>query len=345
MIGLIVLTLCGGIVGGVTGWFFGQRRRPVTSSVHWADAMPWGVVARSGSGKWQGNAWGKSHLADEASRAWLTEILHRASVFDEPQFQVGPSGPMLIAGFGQGETAYLMVIPVPPIPVSHGVPADQLESLQLMARGLAHELNNPLTAMKLILQMPELQNQLKPEHYHVLRFELERLDKIIGDFTDFADSRTLAQAPVALADVLDEVITIVKSLYPDMSVSISKTYFSAPKVTADRHKLVQVFLNVLVNAIEAVPDYGGSIEITLKRHDPFAEIQISDSGSGIAPEHQDQIFLPFFTTKSDRVGLGLAITQKIVHAHHGQIAFVSDPGKNTVFKVRLPIEKAREESK
>ncbi len=344
MIGFIVLAVAGSVLGWVGGWLWAQRGRTSVAAPHWADTMPWGVLARSGIGKWHANAWAKAHLADEANRSWLVTLLSELP-FDAPHFKTAPAGPMLATEFRQEDMQYVLLIPLPAIPVSHPVPVDQLESLQLMARGLAHELNNPLTAMKLILQMPELQNQLKPEHYHVLRFELERLDKIISDFTDFADSRTLAQAPVALAEVLDEVITIVKSLYPDMAVSISKTYFLAPKVIADRHKLVQVFLNLLVNATEAVPDYGGSIEMTLKRHDQFAEIQISNSGSGIAPEHQDQIFLPFFTTKPDHVGLGLAITQKIVHAHHGQIAFVSDPGKNTVFKVRLPIEKVREESK
>lgn len=215
----------------------------------------------------------------------------------------------------------------------------QMQLLRDMALGLAHELRNPIASIKMLLEMAGTKNQdnIPLQFKQVLGFELERLDTIIGDFLHFADLGDLYLQLHNINEIIDEVVDIIYQNYPDIKFKLKKELYPVPRMLLDRKKIMQVFMNIIINAIQALPEFGGNIEIRTRRDDHMVYIQISDDGSGIRGDIQDKIFFPFFTTKKDGVGLGLSITQKIIQDHEGIINFYSKSGKTT-FTISLPVK-------
>ena len=219
----------------------------------------------------------------------------------------------------------------------------ELDSLKIMARGLAHEFKNPITSIKMLLEMIEQDNRsvkdIAQQFKRILAFEVERLDRILGDFLNFADVGTLSYKDENIMDVIAEVERLIHQNYPDATFTLSKEMSPVPKVSIDRQKIIQVLLNVIINGIEALPECGGHISIELRKRQADVIIQISNDGKAIIPEELSKLFLPFYSTKQDGTGLGLPISQRIVVEHGGKITCQSNPEDHTVFYIRLPINR------
>ena len=213
-----------------------------------------------------------------------------------------------------------------------------------MARQVAHEIKNPLTPMKLSIQY--LQNAINNNQPNVKELsgrvadtlveQIDHLSKIAADFSQFAN---IGNTNVELFD-LHDVIGSLKNLYlPNQTVEIDwKPILDKVIVNADKTQMNRLFTNLFTNAVEACKENSNcTIEISEQRNGDIIHISIKDNGEGIAPEMQERIFIPNFTTKSSGTGLGLAMCKGIVEQAKGKIWFETEQGKGTTFHVELPI--------
>ncbi|MBI3635563.1 MAG: hypothetical protein HY216_05010 [Candidatus Rokubacteria bacterium] len=215
--------------------------------------------------------------------------------------------------------------------------SDRLATVGELAAGLAHELRNPLAGMAGALHV--LDGQLPgddPRHELVsdLQAQIKRMNKTLSDLLQHARPARAERRAVELNALVDESLLFL----PRGNVEIVRRYDAAPRVDVDPHLLHQALLNILVNARQAMP-HGGRLTVETRLTAAPAhgvEIAISDTGTGINPEHVDHIFKPFFTTKTQGTGLGLAIAARIVEQHGGRIEVESTPGVGTTFCVVLP---------
>jgi two-component system, NtrC family, sensor histidine kinase PilS len=222
---------------------------------------------------------------------------------------------------------------------------ERLATVGSLAAGIAHEIRNPLASVSGSIQMLQSELDLKGDHKHLMDIvlrETDRLNMIITDFLDYARPRTNQRERLDLAAVVHDTVALFKNSR-NFRAGISIRCEIAPHVavTGDPQRLRQVFWNLLINAAQAISD-GGAIGITAApgtgdRSDEVV-ICISDTGIGIAREHLENIFDPFFTTKTDGTGLGLAIVYRIIEDLGGAIDVKSEPGKGTLFTIRLPFE-------
>jgi two-component system sensor histidine kinase HydH len=220
--------------------------------------------------------------------------------------------------------------------------AERLASLGKLAAGIAHEIRNPLGALKGFLQYFQrklsLQDQDKT-YLTVMMKEVDRLNAVISNLLDFARPKDPVLEPCDIGSLIHHVLTLTKSDVQakeiDLSLNIAE---ELPQVRLDRDQMTQVLLNILLNAIQ-VMEAGGQISIGAKIQSETnqLEIAISDNGKGISADDLPRIFDPFFTTKKRGAGLGLAIAHTIIENHHGEITVESEEGKGSTFRIRLPI--------
>ena len=229
--------------------------------------------------------------------------------------------------------------------------ADRMASVGTLAAGVAHEINNPLAAVIANLDMAlqdvlELvgQTQLPPDLVEELRdarLSADRVREIVRDLKLFSRTQEERHGAVNVEKVLDSTLRMAWNEVRHRA-KVVKAYGQVPRVTANESRLGQVLLNLIVNAVQAIPegDYqNNQIKIsTFVDHDQVV-IAIRDTGSGMPPEVQRRLFTPFFTTKPVGVGtgLGLAISHRIITAMNGSISFESELGKGTEFRITLPI--------
>jgi two-component system sensor histidine kinase HydH len=180
-------------------------------------------------------------------------------------------------------------------------------------------------------------NEVGRELTGFIASEVDRTNSLITRFLEFARPIQTRQESVDLAQVLDAAIEELSRRNPPLPVSVHRNYLlDTPPVSADAELLGRVFYNLLVNAAQATPA-GGTVTVKTRPAGPYAEVAVIDRGAGIDSEHLENIFNPFFTTKPDGVGLGLAIVSKIVDEHEGRITVESEPGSGSVFRVYLPV--------
>jgi PAS domain S-box-containing protein len=234
--------------------------------------------------------------------------------------------------------------------------ADRLSSLGTLAAGMAHEIKNPLVSIKTFTQLlPERHDD--PEFVStfsdIVPHEVDRIDSIVSRLLDFARPRVASQGPADLAAVLRKVHALVVNQAEKAGVALEHDWPSEPLlVRGDEQQLTQVFLNLLLNALEAVPcDVPGRVEIVasmeslpLRREGmaplfgvECASVTVRDSGPGILPDHLDYLFTPFFTTKEDGSGLGLSVVHGIVNEHGGAIDVSNTANGGAEFTVTLPL--------
>lgn len=222
--------------------------------------------------------------------------------------------------------------------------SEKLAALGRMAAGIAHEINNPLTGVLmygyiLLENMPHDSQERKD--METIINETTRCREIIRDLLDFSRENVPEKKPVEINQVIDKAVSIIdKKLYFE-KIEIVRDFSDAlPGVPADSNQLQQVFINLFLNAVEAMPDGGRLVIRTAPGGDNMnVIIKITDTGTGIPPENTDKIFDPFFTTKEigKGTGLGLAVTYGIIQKHGGQIVFESEPGRGTSFTIKLPV--------
>jgi signal transduction histidine kinase len=228
---------------------------------------------------------------------------------------------------------------------------DRLAALGQMAAGLAHEIRNPLGSIKGAAQFLQPPGNAAPaagdtkEFLNIIVEEVNRLNKIVSQFLDYARPYRGEQKPLEIADVLKKTLQLLAK-EDSIPVEIVTAFAERlPPVRADAEQLFQVFLNLSLNALQAMPQ-GGKLLIStgLRRATrrgaaaAFLEIRFRDTGVGIPPGDLKNLFIPFFTTKEKGTGLGLPISQRIIENHGGTIEVRSQPGEGATFTVLLPVE-------
>ncbi len=222
----------------------------------------------------------------------------------------------------------------------------RLAALGNLAAGVAHEIRNPLNALAMGLQRLLREWRLAPDEDHaefaryggVLQGEVNRLNEIVERFLQLARPARLTLGTCPVEQHLAELLTFVREEATAKGITI-ETALALDGATArlDCRQVHRALLNIVVNAFQAMPT-GGTLRLTARADDGHLEVAIQDTGQGIAPEHLDRIFEPYFTTKEGGTGLGLALTQRIVEAHGGSITVESRPGAGSTFRVRLPLK-------
>jgi two-component system, NtrC family, sensor histidine kinase HydH len=218
--------------------------------------------------------------------------------------------------------------------------SERLAALGKMAAGVAHELRNPLSSIKglaLLLRSRFIGNNSDIETADILVQEVERLNRSICELLDYARPQKLLKEKVDLKQLLQKAVSLIRIDAEAAGVEvISSCQESLPKVLADEDKLNQVFLNLFLNGIQAM-EQGGRLTVEAKAAGvAMVEIKISDTGCGIPPENLDRVFDPYYTSKPEGTGLGLAMSAKLVEEHVGSIKIVSQQGKGTSVVVCIP---------
>lgn len=216
--------------------------------------------------------------------------------------------------------------------------AEKLSSLGELSAGIVHEVRNPLAAIKGAVEILEdelAENSPRREFADLAKREVERLDKLVGEFLRFARPAKLAFAAANLNEIAESVIWLVENQATSQSVAIEKDFQeNLPVVLVDAEQIKQVLLNLAINSLQAMPN-GGQLVFRTSQTEEFCICEITDTGNGIEIEVLPKIFDPFFTTKEKGVGLGLSIAHKIVAQHGGKLA-VSRRENKTFFSLHLP---------
>ncbi len=221
---------------------------------------------------------------------------------------------------------------------------ERLASLGEMAAGLAHEIRNPLGSIKGAVQY--LQDELDPapkskEFFDIIVAETDRLSKVVADFLDYSRNPVLRKRSVDLGELANQTIRQLELEPTGPAVTIRAELGAAlPPALADPDRIKQVLLNLLQNAVAMMPGGGEIVVSTGTDEDgsvPYAWIAVRDTGPGMDEATMERIFTPFFTTRESGVGLGLAISHRIVESHGGRIEVRSAPGEGSTFTVKLPV--------
>lgn len=231
--------------------------------------------------------------------------------------------------------------------------AEVLETLSKLASVLSHEIRNPLNSMVINMQIlkrelsrDRLNKERVEKFYGILETEIKRVDQLVSDFLLIARPPKTEKSEVAINEIIDEVVMTQVADSLNKGVRIEREYLKSPiRTHVDASKIRQVFLNLTINAIQAMPG-GGRLKIVLreagKSSSPLRKksvvVSFSDTGHGIKKENLARIFDFYYSTKDEGTGIGLAIVQQIVDEHQGRISVKSTVGKGTTFTVYLPNE-------
>jgi two-component system sensor histidine kinase HydH len=212
--------------------------------------------------------------------------------------------------------------------------AERLAALGQLSAGLAHELRNALGVIRgsaeLIVKHTSMENEVAREMAALVAREVDRTNSLVTRFLDFARPSALHRSVQGLPEVIERA---AKGFPVDTEYDPELPAFSF-----DAEMMERVFVNLISNGAQAMPN-GGRLRVRARRTGESAEVEVTDAGVGIAPENRESIFNPFFTTKPDGVGLGLAIVSKIIDDHGGKIAVESEVGVGTTFRISLPLHR------
>ena len=220
---------------------------------------------------------------------------------------------------------------------------DRLAYLGEFSSTLAHEIRNPLAGIKTTAQAlsEELgEGDQRKEYIDRIIKEIDRLNDLLRTFFSFAKPKRLDFIPCQIQDIIKEVKGLLVKEAELHRIIIKEAYAdNLPLVPLDSNQMQQVFINLFLNALQAMPE-GGKLMVEVDRRNSqtgSVQVKVKDTGKGIAPEHLTKIFDPFFTTKSKGLGLGLAITLKIIKGHGGTIDVESTLGEGATFILNLPV--------
>jgi signal transduction histidine kinase len=233
---------------------------------------------------------------------------------------------------------------------AHVLHQEKMAAFGLLAAGIAHEVGNPLTSISSLVQMLQRHKDCDAytaEKLALVRGQLQRIRTTLRELVNFSRPASTARGRVALNDILEEALNIAK--YYKRTGAGGRTLTcdvpaDLPPLVGVRDQLVQVFLNLILNAIDARTRSGGEssrVELKVERPkegDKKVEVAVSDNGCGIVAEHTGRLFQPYFTTKKHGTGLGLFVTQKLVAEHGGTVSYEPNPEGGSIFRVCLPTE-------
>lgn len=226
----------------------------------------------------------------------------------------------------------------------HLIRTEKLYAVGEFSAGVAHEIKNPLTSIKMLIQnVKHKEKALSLRDVEIIEGEIKRIDRIVREFLAFARPGKIEKTDVDVNDVLEDVIAVTNPKMEQSSITLKKSLSSSlPVIKGNRDALKQAFMNIVLNAIQAM-NKGGSVEmVTINNSEPAdnapkVTVIIKDTGAGIPGENLKKIFDPFFTTKEEGTGMGLALTHNIISDHSGKIEVESSPGNWTTVKVELPV--------
>ncbi len=232
---------------------------------------------------------------------------------------------------------------------AHLIQSEKLASLGKLAAGIAHEINNPLGGVLIYSHLLLEDTDKNSPHYENLKKivkETSRCKDIVKGLLEFARPKEPEMSLVNINEIVERSLSIMERQALFQNIKIKKSYVSnLPKIVADSAQLQQVFMNVIINAAEAMEGNGIlALSTSLSRDGTCIEVKFSDTGHGIMEEDKKRLFEPFFTTKEvgKGTGLGLAISYSIIQKHHGTIEVKSELGKGSTFTVKLPLMEERE---
>jgi PAS domain S-box-containing protein len=217
---------------------------------------------------------------------------------------------------------------------------ERLRAMGRLAAALAHEISNPLQAIassvELVLDFP-LEEEEQHQHLQAVRQEINRLMVLTNRILHFARPPTVERQLLSIHEVVDYTLHLARKQLQQSRIQVAVDLEEdLPAVFASRDHLAQVFLNLIINAVEFMPQ-GGKLDISARRAGEGVELAFADSGPGIPPDILPMIFEPFYTTKEDGTGLGLSISHSIIEQHQGTITARNHPGGGAVFCVTLPL--------
>jgi signal transduction histidine kinase len=222
--------------------------------------------------------------------------------------------------------------------------AEHLSAVGQLARGIAHEIRNPLNYISLSI------DHLKEKYYPTndtqkknfenlissMKQEVHRLDKLVSDFLDYGRPLRLNRQPVDTKQLLAHVVEIIKAKADTEHIKIIENCDFLPELILDFDLMKTCLFNVVTNAFQAMPE-GGTLTFKTAKSNGKFNLQITDTGAGVPKENLEKIFEPFFTTKSNGLGLGLAITKRVIEEHGGKIDFFSSEGAGSEVSITFPL--------
>ncbi len=227
---------------------------------------------------------------------------------------------------------------------------NKLIELGTIAAGVAHELRNPLASIRTFAQLlPEKMNDpdFQNEFSKLVLGDVDRITRVIESMLAFSRPSQVSVEEHAITELVEEAIVLTQPRLKSKRIEVVKSFHESPQVKVDRHKLLQVLVNLINNATDVLPEHGRIRIATGVRRvqtadnatgsERCAAIEVSDNGPGIPAGVRNRLFDPFFTTKKEGTGLGLSISQKIIRDHGGIITVSSTEGKGTTFQITLPL--------
>ena len=208
------------------------------------------------------------------------------------------------------------------------------------ATGMAHEIKNPLSAIKTFAQfLPEKykDQKFRERFFRIVQSEIDRIDTIVRDLSDFAKPAPLKLQPTSVSSLAKDTLALLSNHCLKQGIEVHADFQeNGLTIQADPQQLKQIVLNLLLNSIEAMAN-GGRLDVSTRRDQSRLVLRVADTGCGVPPDRLQEIWDPFFTTKERGMGLGLAIVKSIVERHGGELHLSSRPGKGTAIEVSLPV--------
>jgi len=229
------------------------------------------------------------------------------------------------------------------------VQAERVAAWRELARRLAHELKNPLFPLQITVENLERAKREHPDQFEevfrestaTLLAELAKLKTIIGRFSDFAKMPTPQFEPVQLNDLVRAVLKLFDAQFSTSGAIRTEVVLDPrmPSIQADPEQIQRALQNLVLNAMDAMPD-GGTLRNQTRHYNNTVILEIADTGQGLTKEECGRLFTPYYTTKHHGTGLGLAIVQSVVSDHGGTISVESQPGRGATFRIELPVSRA-----
>jgi signal transduction histidine kinase len=219
--------------------------------------------------------------------------------------------------------------------------SEKLAAIGSMSSYVAHEIRNPLVTIggfaKTLSRFTFTDTKIKV-NIDIIIEEVKHLEKILNNITDFAKPSKPEKIDVQICEIMENTCLLMENYFQEKHITLQKKYETGvPEAPVDPTQIKQVFLNILMNAVESMPD-GGKLDVKIKSIDGSVKIYIVDAGKGMKQDVLQNIYDPFFTTKPSGTGVGLSVSLKIIEDHGGTIDAISEQGKGTTMLLTLPIK-------
>lgn len=213
---------------------------------------------------------------------------------------------------------------------------EKLAVIGQMATAIAHEIKNPLSSLKGFTQLQQEKDKGDEQYYPIMLNEIDRINAIVNDLLILGKPNTAVKTPKKLIDIIEYVISVIDPHAQRKEIYIEYDVDQSAMLLCDENQMKQVFINLIKNAMEAMPN-GGTIITHGKVENDKVFVSVKDEGCGIPPETLAKLGEPFYTTKQNGHGLGLMVTKKIIEEHDGKFNISSEIGKGTIITIQLPV--------